>query len=84
MESFLQLSQTIVDSPDLNAQECRSWDDLFAPPGQPARVAIEGRYEAEEGKIGKTEIACGFFDLGNHILIVGMVLLVIFVSMNVD
>jgi len=26
----------------------------------------------------------GFFDLGNHILIVGMVLLVIFVSMNVD
>ena len=49
MESFLQLSQTIVDSPDLNAQECRSWDDLFAPPGQPVRVAIEGRYEAEEG-----------------------------------
>lgn len=49
MESFLQLSQTIVDSPDLNAQECRNWDDLFAPPGQPARGAIDGRYEAEEG-----------------------------------
>ena len=26
----------------------------------------------------------GFFDLGNHILIVGMVLLVIFISLNVD
>ena len=26
----------------------------------------------------------GFFDLGNHILIAGMILLVVFVSMNVD
>ena len=26
------------------------------------------RYEAEERKIGKTEIACGFFDLGNAII----------------
>ena len=26
----------------------------------------------------------GFFDLGNHILIVGMVLLVIFISLNVN
>lgn len=32
MESFLQLSQSIVESPDLNAQECRSWHWLFAPP----------------------------------------------------
>lgn len=32
MESFLQLSQSIVESPDLNSRECRSWDRLFAPP----------------------------------------------------
>jgi hypothetical protein len=49
MESFLQLSQTIVESPDLNPKECRSWDWLFAPPGKPARGPIEGRYEAETG-----------------------------------
>ena len=34
--------------------------------------------------IDKKNKQIGFFDLGNHILIVGMVLLVIFVSMNVD
>ena len=49
MESFLKLSQTIVESPDLNPKECRSWDWLFAPPGQPARGPVRGRYEAEEG-----------------------------------
>ncbi|NQV27246.1 MAG: DUF1592 domain-containing protein, partial [Rhodopirellula sp.] len=49
MESFLQLSQTIVESPDLNPRECRSWDWLFAPPGQSARKIFEGRYEAETG-----------------------------------
>jgi hypothetical protein len=32
MESFLKLSQTIVESPDLNPKECRSWKWLFAPP----------------------------------------------------
>lgn len=32
MESFLQLSQTIAESPDLNPKECRSWDGLFAAP----------------------------------------------------
>ncbi|MDA1049217.1 MAG: DUF1587 domain-containing protein, partial [Planctomycetota bacterium] len=37
MESFLQLSQTIAESPDLNADECRSWDQLFAAPS-----AIDG------------------------------------------
>jgi hypothetical protein len=36
MESFLKLSQTIVESPDLNPKECRSWSWLFAPPGQSA------------------------------------------------
>ena len=47
MESFLRLSQTIVESADLNPKECRSWDRLFAPPGRPARAPVDGRYEAE-------------------------------------
>ena len=33
MESFLQLSQSIVESPDLNPKECRSWDRYFAKSG---------------------------------------------------
>ena len=34
--------------------------------------------------IDKKNQQVGLFDLGNHILIIGMILLVIFVSMNVD
>jgi len=34
--------------------------------------------------IDKKNKQVGFFDLGNHILIVGMVLLVIFVSLNIE
>ena len=34
--------------------------------------------------IDKKNRQLGIFDLGNHILIIGMVLLVIFVSLNVD
>ena len=34
--------------------------------------------------IDKKNKQIGFFDLGNHILIVGMVLLVIFITLNVD
>ena len=34
--------------------------------------------------IDKKNKQVGLFDLGNHILIVGMVLLVIFISLNVD
>ena len=34
--------------------------------------------------IDKKNKQVGFFDLGNHILIVGVVLLVIFISLNVD
>ena len=49
MESFLRLSQTIVESPDLNPKECRSWDRLFAEPGTSARSRFDGRYEAEVG-----------------------------------
>ena len=47
MESFLQLSQTIVGSPDLNPGECRSWDRLFAPPGQPARAVTARKPTAD-------------------------------------
>ncbi len=43
MESLLQLSQTIVESPDLNAKECRSWDWLFASPGKPDESANSTR-----------------------------------------
>ena len=32
MEQFLQLSHSIVDSKDLNPQECNTWDTLFSPP----------------------------------------------------
>ena len=38
MESFLTLSQAIVASPDLNPQECRVWNQLFASPAKPADV----------------------------------------------
>ena len=34
--------------------------------------------------IDKKNKQLGFFDLGNHILIVGLVLLVIFISINVE
>ena len=34
--------------------------------------------------IDKKNKRVGFFDLGNHILIVGLVLLVIFISINVE
>ena len=36
MESFLKLSRTITESPDLNAKECRSWGWLFSPAGKKA------------------------------------------------
>ncbi|MBO11093.1 MAG: hypothetical protein CMJ68_10045 [Planctomycetaceae bacterium] len=53
MESFLRLSQTIVESPDLNPRECRSWNRLFAPPGKPVLGPVNGRYEAEVGGLVK-------------------------------
>ena len=34
--------------------------------------------------IDKKNSKVGFFDLGNHILIIGLVLIVIFVTLNVD
>ncbi|HAB13797.1 MAG TPA: hypothetical protein DCE47_19125, partial [Planctomycetaceae bacterium] len=47
MESFLRLSKTIAQSPDLNPRECRNWNRLFASPGNPIRGPVNGRYEAE-------------------------------------
>ena len=34
--------------------------------------------------IDKKNSKVGYFDLGNHILIIGVILLVVFVSLNVD
>ena len=34
--------------------------------------------------IDKKNLKVGIFDLGNHILIIGVILLVVFVSLNVD
>ena len=31
MEAFLQLSQSVSESPDINPKECKSWNWLFAP-----------------------------------------------------
>lgn len=42
MESFLKLSQTLVESPDLNSRECGRWHELFVLTPSGAR-----RFEAE-------------------------------------
>ncbi|MEZ6063204.1 MAG: DUF1592 domain-containing protein [Planctomycetaceae bacterium] len=34
MEAFLELSQSVAGSPDLNDKECRSWSWLFAAPAE--------------------------------------------------
>ena len=63
-------------------------------------TSIKMEYQKEEGEnikinpydnlplsrklIDKINKQVGFFDLGNHILIFGVVLLVIFISLNVD
>ena len=52
MESFLRLSQTISESPDLNPKECRSWKWLFSKPDSedpsPAKIG-----QAMKPRIGK-------------------------------
>ncbi len=40
MEEFLKLSQSIVDSKDLNPRECGSWQDFFAPPEEGDQVEV--------------------------------------------
>ena len=47
MESILDLSQTIVESPDLNPKECRSWNWLFATPAQSTGAADQGAAKKE-------------------------------------
>ena len=70
MESFLKLSQTIVESSDLNARECRSWGRLFAAPGQGVRGPVEGRYEGEAGSqikiVGKPKGRAGLQDMKGY------------------
>ena len=41
-------------------------------------------YHLHRKLIDKKNSKVGVFDLGNHILIIGMVLVVIFVTLNVD
>ena len=47
MESILKFSQTIVESPDLNPKECRSWNWLFATPAKPAGAADQDAEKKE-------------------------------------
>ncbi|MCP4846366.1 MAG: DUF1588 domain-containing protein, partial [Verrucomicrobiaceae bacterium] len=52
MESFLKLSQTISESPDLNPKECRSWNWLFKAMDKKAGVP-DKTAEAIEPRIRK-------------------------------
>ncbi|HAD61180.1 MAG TPA: hypothetical protein DCG12_18215 [Planctomycetaceae bacterium] len=67
MESFLGLSQSVAASPDLNAAECRAWDEFFSHPDRPVRASSEGRLEAENGQhvriVNKPEGAVGRQDM---------------------
>ena len=53
---------------------------------QPEKVSINpyDQVPLHRKLIDKKNQQVGIFDLGNHILIIGMILLVIFVSINVD
>ena len=59
MESFLKLSQTIVASPDLNPQECGTWEQLFAAPSKPesseATLEPEGDQPADEKTVANDD-----------------------------
>jgi hypothetical protein len=48
MESFLQLSRTVSESPDLNPQECRQWNHLLASPPPEADQAAVLRSRLEQ------------------------------------
>ena len=43
-ESFLNLSRTIVESPDFNAKTCGIWQDIFAEPAPEKNVEAEVRH----------------------------------------
>ena len=53
MESFLKLSQSVVESPDLNAEECRSWNWLFEPQ---ADEAVDDTARSEAIRDGMTRL----------------------------
>ncbi|MEE2642570.1 MAG: DUF1592 domain-containing protein [Planctomycetota bacterium] len=60
MESFLKLSQTIAESPDLNPAECGSWNDFFAEFGPSAEAAVGQRYEGENpGQLKRVSVSGG-------------------------
>lgn len=52
MESFLQLSQSIAESSDLNPRECRSWNWLFAAPADAEAMPASQR-EVLQARLGK-------------------------------
>ena len=47
-------------------------------------IDLRDRYGITQLILDKERSSNEIFDLGNHILIIGMILLVVFVSMNVD
>ena len=85
---------------DTNKLTNQSGADATINDVDPLTTSIKIEHQKEEGEnikinpydnlplsrklIDKKNKQVGFFDLGNHILIVGMVLLVIFISLNVD
>lgn len=52
MESYLKLSQSITDSPDLNAKECGTWNRLFLPPEQASELKPAGMKEILQQRLG--------------------------------
>ena len=52
--------------------------------GETIKINPYDRLSFSRKLIDKKNQQVGFFDLGNHVLIIGMILLVIFVSINVD
>ena len=53
MESFLKLSQSIMESPDFNKRECGSWQRIFAAPGSEAPLKKKNVLEAENQGVVK-------------------------------
>ena len=52
--------------------------------GETIKINPYDRLSFSRKLIDKKNKQLGFFDLGNHILIIGVILLVVFVSLNVD
>ena len=51
MESFLQLSQSVAESPDLNPEECRRWNEVFAEPVADPDRDVTKQLRARLGKL---------------------------------